>query len=227
MRSRRLQRWIIAYLALSPILPFLVYRVSIWHRRAEISRLGGSTVIGAPLWSYEMTNDRRCPQIVRRFCSSKPGAWVLDQLPVVYSVDLRGVDREEDVESILHVARRFGSVVELTFYQSAVTDDQLEYVAEHFPKVVRLKINETAITDTGITHLHKLPELKLVNAQRTLLTENAVPDLASIRRLKVLNIAETGITSVEPIREAHPMCTINSQLVTRTRSSDYYRTAGS
>jgi hypothetical protein len=221
-RKRRLVPYTIILLIGCLILCF-AYRGGLWYERVRISELGGTTVTGpAPIY-HKLAYTTRLPEFVRYACASKLGRWIFCQFPVIYAVDLRRVRDKQAVESALQIAKEFDHVTELVLYQSAVTDEHLAILKTGFPKLERLKINETKITDVGIRHLRNLPELQLINAQRTAITNGSVSDLAAIRRLKELNIAETQITSVQPIRDAHPMCYINHRLVTVTQSTDFHR----
>ena len=208
------------------LLPHCVYRISLWHKQAQMTRLGGTIITGHPPIYSQLAYSSHSPRFVREACFSKGGQWIFSQFPVVYGIDLRRVGEQDDVDSALRIMMGFDGITQITFYQSAVTDEHLALLAAAFPKLKQLKINETAITDVGIGHLCDLPELQLLNAQRTALTDTAVPALAAIRQLKELNIAETQITSVQPIRNANPSCYINHQLVTKSHSTDYHRISG-
>jgi hypothetical protein len=185
-------------------------------RCGQIRRLGGTVTVGPSPAYGDPTFARHFPTAFRAASQSRVLRWCRQQFPVVYGVDLREVHRPEDVETALQVALTFGHLRELTLFRSGVTDDQLRLTAG-FPRLARLKISETSITDKGIQHLRGHPTLELVNAQSTSITDAAVPDLAAIPRLKELLIGNTGITSVQPIRAAHPNCNIQLDFVYATR----------
>lgn len=220
---RRILAWGMIVTIVIAVIVFADFRFRFLQKRAEIDRLGGSTVAGPPLLYRKMKADSRYPEFVRIALNSNFGSWVFDQFPVVYSVDLRRIRDPEKVDRGLEIAAEFGSVLELVLYQSAVTDAHLAKYLHSFPQLLRLKLNETTITDAGIAHVRNLPELELLNVQRTALTNAAVPDLAAVSKLGELDIAETKITDVDAIRHAHPRCKIIRRTVTLTDTTDRLR----
>ncbi len=204
-------------LVLSPLLLFGAYRARFASRCTRIEQLGGSVRTGPRLIYHDLANSMRTPKAIRDACRSRFGEWAFGQLPVIYSVDLRGMKNPDDVEAAMQVARSCEHLRELTLYQSAVTDAHLARMPGGFRSLAGLKINETAVTDAGVRHLRKLPSLQMVNAQRTALTDAAVPDLAKIRRLKDLVIFDTSITSVDEIVKKNPSCHISFRFLQVTR----------
>lgn len=223
-RVRKLMLWLLILLFLVLLVPFCIFRFSIHQRQARIEHLGGKLAIGPPALYHEIIYPKyhrdKYPDFIQKAVKSDFGHWVFSQFPDGWSIDLRGISNPNDVEAALRAASYFENVREITLYRSGATDDHLKIVASEFPNLVRLKINETAITDVGISHMRDHPTLQQINAQRTLITDASIADLASIRRLKELNIAETKITSVQPILDAHSMCRITDQLVTRKNTTD-------
>jgi hypothetical protein len=201
-------------------------RVWVLHAQEQIHALGGTTMVGPPPIYYTLKGHRWSPQVIQQFLKSDTGHWVFSRFPVVYRVDLRGVRDEAAIESALQLAKNCSNIRELVLYKSAVTDKHLKILRGGFSRLESLKINETGITDRGIAELRHLSQLRLLNAQRTLITNAAVPDLIAIPRLKELSIAETQITDGYKVRKAHRMCVVNDRLVTLEHTTDFYHSSG-
>ena len=149
---------------------------------------------------------------------------MFSQFPIIHTVDLRGVSDPADVTSSLSLASGHGCVTNLILYKSAVRDQHLANVKSEFPDLTCLKINDTQIGDSGIAHLSGHPTLQHINVQRTAITDASVPVLSTFPRLKELNVGETKITSFQQLRELLSSCYVTNKLVTRSQTTDRYRT---
>lgn len=210
-------------LLLGNAIPFIACRSPVWDTQRAINRLGGQTVTGPPPVYFDLASDATTKANIRALLTSRFGHWVFSQFPVIYSVDLRGVSDPDAVAEALQIAASLDHVSELVLCKSAVRDEHLGVVAEGFPRLHSLKINETSIGDSGIAYLSGNTLLRHINLQRTAVTNSCVRSLCKMPRLKELNVAETRVTSLEPLRNANPACCITTELVTLARSTDRQR----
>lgn len=204
---------------------FVAYRSSVWHARWAIARLGGQTVTGPPPVYFELAQTTKTPTSIRPLFTSRFGHWLFSQFPVIYSVDLRSVSDPDAIAKALQIATGLDHVTELVLYNSAVRDEHLSIVAKGFPRLHSLKINQTSIGDSGIARLSGNATLLHINAQHTEVTNSCLRTLCGMPQLRELNVAETRITSLEPLREANPGCYITVEPVTLARSTDKQRSA--
>lgn len=212
-------------LLLGNAIPLIACRSPVWHTQRAINRLGGQTVTGPPPVYFDIAYNATSLANIRPLLTSRFGHWLFSQIPVIYSVDLRGVSDPDAVAAALQIAAGLDHVSELVLCKSAVRDEHLGIVAAGFPRLHSLKINETSIGDTGIVHLSGKATLRHINMQRTAVTNSCVRSLCEIPGLKELNVAETRVTSLEPLRKANPACCITTELVTLARSTDKQRRA--
>lgn len=162
----------------------------------------------------------RSPSLVRLLVRTNVVRWLFDQFPVVYVVDLRGINSPRKIDEALQVASGFNELTHLVFYQSAVQDHHLITARDLFPHLVSLKINDTDITDNGIQHLAGMSDLCHINLQQTQVTDASIPVFLNLPRLKELNIADTQLTSVERLDGLYAVTT---RLVTRQHTTDQQR----
>ncbi len=223
-RSLSIDRKVIRYALIFLLVmttPVFVHQMRLNSRISRIARLGGEVSTGPPPVYWKFAHRR--PKFVSTAFRSRFGLWLFSQFSVIYSVDLRALKNEDNVNEALLVARDCAHLVEVTLYQSGVKDSHLEVFRTGFPKLQRLKLNETRVTDAGIEHLRRLRRLELLNLQRTDVSNESVPALASLPRLKVLHIAETRIDNVQAIRDARPGCFINCGMVTLKQTIEFHR----
>ena len=219
---RRIVRCIL-WSSLGFLLPVIGYSGLLKYQVWQIESLGGTV----KSWHSPLQQDLqsgRYSQLAKFVSKSAVAECLFQQFPSVHSIDFRNVDQPQAVTSMLKIAANCPRLRDLILYRSAVNDQHLATLAQGFQHLHRLSLNETKITDTGIQHLRNLPRLQQLNLQRTNITNKSIPDLAAIPRLKELSVGETGITNIQPILNAHPGCWVNREIVTRKKTTDYYKT---
>lgn len=220
--KQRLRRYITIFVV-AHILLALVIRGLIWHTQWKIEQLGGSTVTGPPPLYSKLAYTNQVAEPIRAMCASSAGRWLFSQWPVIYAVDLRGVDDPKAVAEALLIAQDLDHVLELVLYQSAVQDEHLKLVGAGFRKLKALKINETAIGDAGIAALAGKSTLLHINAQRTNITDLSIPHFCQISRLRELNLGETKVTSIKLLKQTIPRCYCTLEVIDRSRTTDQIR----
>lgn len=207
-------------LLLAWLIPFGGYRGWLAWQQARIRHLGGTTTTGVPALYADLAYHYRSPSVVRSLVGTDVVGWLFGQFPVVYIVDLRGINSPRKIDEALQVASGFNELTHLVFYQSAVQDHHLKMVRDFFPHLVSLKINDTDITDIGIQHLAGMSDLCHINLQQTQITDASISVFLSLPRLIELNIADTQLTSVERLDDVYAVTT---RLVTRQHTTDQQR----
>lgn len=188
--DRRLIRYVVVFLVVTTT-PVFFHQTRLNTATSKITELGGEVRSGVPPIYRRLAYTTNYPKFVRTAYKSRFGVWLFSQFLVIYSVDIRAIKNENDLKEALQVLRDCDHLIELTLYQTPVTDSHMELFRTGFRKLERLKLNETLVTDAGIEHLRGRRTLTLLNLQRTDLSNESVPVLASLPRLKELSVGET------------------------------------
>lgn len=138
-----------------------------------------------------------------------------------YKPAANAVDAVKRIEALGGSVRQVafaGDALDVDLRNSSATDEHLQDLRA-LKNIAVVRLRECRIGDTGLIHLGKIPGLKKLHLEKTVISDPGLKHLSGLKELEVLNLYGCGISDAG-LAHLHSLSKLRSLFVSETKVTE-------